>query len=48
MRSDSWPRKVASELGITNKSSHNNGGSVSSVKSSFERHFLSLGADVNM
>lgn len=44
-RSDSWPRKVASDLGITNKSSHSNGGSVSSVKSSFERDFPSLGAD---
>ncbi|GKA58510.1 hypothetical protein Tco_0757698 [Tanacetum coccineum] len=44
-RSDSWPRKVASDLGFANKSSHSNGGSVSSVKSSFERDFPSLGAD---
>lgn len=43
-RVDSWPRKVASDLSIGNKSSHNNG-SISSVKTSFERDFPSLGAD---
>ncbi|PWA73869.1 Magnesium transporter MRS2/LPE10 [Artemisia annua] len=43
--SDPWPRKVASDLGIANRSSHINGGSVSSVKLSFERRFPSLAAD---
>ncbi|XP_071697981.1 uncharacterized protein [Rutidosis leptorrhynchoides] len=37
----SWPRKVASDFTLANKSSHNNG-STSSVKTSFERDFPSL------
>ncbi|XP_023739692.1 uncharacterized protein LOC111887777 [Lactuca sativa] len=36
-RADSWPRKVASDLSIANKSSN--------VKTSFERDFPSLGTD---
>nr|XP_043621136.1 uncharacterized protein LOC122592878 isoform X2 [Erigeron canadensis] len=43
-RGESWPRKSASDFAIANKSSHNNG-SISSVKTSFEREFPSLAAD---
>ncbi|KAI3675888.1 hypothetical protein L1987_85484 [Smallanthus sonchifolius] len=44
---ESWPKKVASDLTIVNKSSHTNGGSLLSgnAKMSFERDFPSLGAD---
>ncbi|XP_071725626.1 uncharacterized protein [Rutidosis leptorrhynchoides] len=42
--SSSWPRKVASDFTLANKSSHNNG-PISSVKTSFEKDFPSLGQD---
>lgn len=45
-RGESWPRKVASDLSIANKSSSSSSSSfISNVKTSFERDFPSLGTD---
>ncbi|KAL8237512.1 hypothetical protein R6Q59_018593 [Mikania micrantha] len=46
-RGESWPKKVANDLTLVNKSSNNNGDSLLSanVKTSFEKDFPSLGAN---